>query len=133
MKSIVDAGIPLALGSDGVLNPYLNIMFATIAETNPPEALTVERALVAYTQGSAFAEFQEKNKGTLAPGMLADLAILSQDIFTVPVAALPRTVSAPHHHGRQDCVRALEASRERRASRDAAAAALEQAQQRMLR
>ena len=72
---------------------YLNIMFATIDASNPPEALTVEQALVAYTRGSAFAEFQEKNKGSLAPGMLADLAVLSQDIFKVPVDTLPRTVS----------------------------------------
>ena len=47
----------------------------------------------AYTLGSAYAEFAEKEKGTLAPGMLADIAVLSQDIFTIPVDALPRTES----------------------------------------
>jgi predicted amidohydrolase YtcJ len=93
VKSIGRAGIPLALGSDGPMNPFMNIMFATIHEVNPPEALSVEEALVAYTRGSAFAEFMESRKGTLAPGMLADLAILSQDIFKIPVADLPKTTS----------------------------------------
>jgi predicted amidohydrolase YtcJ len=46
LQSIVRAGIPFALGSDGPLNPYLNIMFATMNATNPSEALTVEQALV---------------------------------------------------------------------------------------
>ena len=45
------------------------------------------------TRGSAFAEFAEREKGTLAPGMLADIAVLSQDIFTVPARALPGTTS----------------------------------------
>jgi predicted amidohydrolase YtcJ len=93
IKSMVEAGVPLAFGSDGPMNPYLNIMFATIVASNPPEALTVEQALVAYTRGSAFAEFQEKSKGTLEPGMLADVAVLSQDIFKVPADTLRRTVS----------------------------------------
>jgi predicted amidohydrolase YtcJ len=44
-------------------------------------------------RGSAFAEMAEHEKGTLAPGMLADLAVLSQDIFTVPAPALPSTHS----------------------------------------
>ena len=42
---------------------------------------------------SPFAELAETQKGSLAPGMLADIAVLSQDIFTVPVEALPRTES----------------------------------------
>ena len=45
------------------------------------------------TRGSAYAEFAEREKGTLAPGMLADLAVLSQDVFTVPPSALPGTTS----------------------------------------
>ena len=93
VKSIVRSGVPFALGSDGPINPFLNIMFATINEGNPQEALTVEDALTAYTRGSAYAEFAEKTKGTLAPGMLADLAILSQDIFRVPPPDLPKTTS----------------------------------------
>jgi predicted amidohydrolase YtcJ len=53
--------------------------------------LTREQALAAYTQGSAYAEFAEKEKGTLEPGKLADLAVLSQNIFEVPAEALPAT------------------------------------------
>ena len=101
LKSMLKAGVPLALGSDGPLNPFLNIMFAVTHPANPAEALTVEEALVAYTRGSAFAdgmhqptgEWMEQRKGTLAPGKLADLAILSQDIFKVPVPDLPKTSS----------------------------------------
>ena len=81
------------MGSDGLLNPFLNILFATIHPVNPAEAISREEAVIAYTRGSAFAEFAEKEKGTLAPGMLADLAVLSQDIFTIPVDQLPATGS----------------------------------------
>jgi predicted amidohydrolase YtcJ len=85
MKSLLAAGIPLALGSDGPMNPFLNIMAATTHPTNPKEALTREQAVTAYTAGSAFAQFKEKDKGQLTVGKLADLAILSADVFTVPV------------------------------------------------
>jgi predicted amidohydrolase YtcJ len=93
MKSAIAAGVHVALGSDGPLNPYLNISFATIAANNPDESMTREQALAAYTRGSALAEFEEDHKGTLAPGMLADFAMLSQDIFKVPTDALPATSS----------------------------------------
>ncbi len=85
MKSLLDAGIPVAIGSDGPMNPFLNIMAATTHPTNPREALTREQAVSAYTAGSAFAEFKEKEKGQLVVGKLADLAVLSADVFTVPV------------------------------------------------
>ena len=49
--------------------------------------------MIAYTRGSAYAEGLENSKGTLFPGMLADLAVLSHDIFTVPTQDLPKTVS----------------------------------------
>jgi predicted amidohydrolase YtcJ len=86
-------GIPLAIGSDGPLDPFLNLYFAVTHPDNPREALTLEAAVVAYTRGSAYAEHAEHEKGTLAPGMLADLAVLSRDIFTVPVDELPGTES----------------------------------------
>jgi predicted amidohydrolase YtcJ len=94
VKSAVAAGVPLALGSDGPLNPFLNIMLAAQNPANPPEALTVAQAVRAYTAGSAYAEFLEKEKGAIAPGMLADIAILSQDIFESPLEQLPATTSA---------------------------------------
>ena len=92
-RSLVEAGVPVAIGSDGPRNPYLNLMFAATHPNNPDEALTREQAVVAYSYGSAYAEFAEHDKGTLAPGMLADLAVLSQNIFTVPAPSLPSTTS----------------------------------------
>jgi predicted amidohydrolase YtcJ len=93
LKSLLAAGIPLALGSDAPTNPYLDIMFASNPGNRPSEAITREQAVIAYTRTSAYAEFQENDKGTLEPGKLADIAVLSQDIFTVPTPELPKTVS----------------------------------------
>ena len=93
VKGAIAAGVPFAIGSDGVTNPFLNIMFAAMNPSNPSQALTVEQAVAAYTRGSAFAELAERQKGTIAVGMLADVALLSQDIFKTPLAELPRTTS----------------------------------------
>jgi hypothetical protein len=93
LRSLLEGGVHLAIGSDGPLNPYLNIMFAVLNPVHPDEALTREQAVIAYTHGSAFAEFTEQDKGTITPGKLADIAVLSQDIFTVPVDTLPATES----------------------------------------
>jgi len=92
-RSLLEAGIPLAFGSDGPNNPYLNIMFASVYPGKPKEALTREQAVIAYTLTSAYAEFAEKDKGSLEPGKLADLAVLSQDIFAIPPQDLPKTES----------------------------------------
>ena len=83
----------MAFGSDGPLNPFLGILFAVTNPTNPPEAVSMEDAVHAYTYESAYVEFAEKEKGMLAPGMLADLAVLSQDIFAIPPDKLPATRS----------------------------------------
>jgi hypothetical protein len=93
LHSLLDAGIPLAIGSDGPVNPFLNIMLASTFSRNPSEALTREQAVTAYTLTSAYAEFAEKDKGSLEPGKLADLAILSQDIFKIRAGNLPTTES----------------------------------------
>ena len=83
----------MALGSDGPLNPFLNIMLAASHPGNPKEAITREQAIIAYTLTSAYAEFAEKDKGSLEPGKLADLAVLSQDIIKVSAGDLPKTES----------------------------------------
>jgi predicted amidohydrolase YtcJ len=93
IRSMIDAGIPFALGSDGPMNPFLNIMFASIHPDNPAEAITREQAVRAYTYGSAFAEFAENEKGTIATGKLADLVVLSQDIFAATASELPKVNS----------------------------------------
>jgi hypothetical protein len=93
IRSFVEAGIPFALGSDGPMNPFLNIMLASIHPDNPPQAISRRQAVRAYTFGSAYAEFTETQKGTLAKGKLADLAVLSQDIFIASVPDLPKTQS----------------------------------------
>jgi predicted amidohydrolase YtcJ len=46
---LLSAGIPLAIGSDGLLNPYVNIMFAVMHPMRPNEGLTREQAVIAYT------------------------------------------------------------------------------------
>ena len=96
LRTAAEAGVPVALGADaggGGQNPWLNLMMASLHPVNPAEALSREDALAAYTRGSAYAEGMEREKGTLAPGMLADLAVLSQDVLTVPPDALPATES----------------------------------------
>jgi predicted amidohydrolase YtcJ len=92
-KSLIRAGIPVALGSDGPLNPYLNIMFACIHPVHPSEAIAREEAVIAYTRTAALAEGLQYVKGKLRPGKLADLTVLSQDIFTILLDALPATYS----------------------------------------
>lgn len=90
--SLLHAGIPIAIGSDvsgQPLSPLLNLMFAVTNPLHPDEGLTLEEAVIAHTRGSAYAEFEEYRKGTLAPGMLADLVVLSDDIFRMPPGAIP--------------------------------------------
>jgi predicted amidohydrolase YtcJ len=93
MRSLVEANIPVAVGSDGPMNPFLNIMFATTHPYNREEAISRRQAVEAYTRGSAYAEFAEKEKGTVTRGKLADLTVLSQDIFAAPDPELPKTQS----------------------------------------
>jgi predicted amidohydrolase YtcJ len=89
MRSVLEAGIRFALGTDGAENPFRNILLASTHPLNPREALTREQAVTAFTRGAAYAEFAEKEKGTLAPGMLADFVVLSKDVFTAPADQVP--------------------------------------------
>lgn len=94
-RSLLDSGAVLAFGTDSPvasLNPLIGIYSAVTRRTTdgknpdgwiPEQKITVEEAVRAYTYGSAYAEFQEKVKGTLAPGMLADMVILSDNIFKI--------------------------------------------------
>mgnify|MGYP003486120890 FL=1 len=62
------------------LDPLLGIYAAV---NSGPRSISVYEAVKAYTIGSAYAEFQEREKGTIETGKLADLIILSDDIFTI--------------------------------------------------
>ena len=87
-------GVVLAFGTDYPVEPVepFRGLYAAVTrksedgkkEYYPEQKLTMEQAIAAYTTGSAFAEFAEKDKGTLAPGMLADLVVLDTDITSVP-------------------------------------------------
>jgi predicted amidohydrolase YtcJ len=85
-RSLLDAGVHLAFGSDMPgeveFNPLVGIHNAV--NRSGPEAITPLEALKAYTLGSAYAEFQEGEKGSVEAGKLADLALLSDDPLTVP-------------------------------------------------
>jgi len=99
-RSMLDAGAPVAFGSDwpvAPLNPILGIYAAVTRATLdgkhtdgwfPDQRLTVEEALSAYTHGSAYAAFQENEKGSITPGKLGDIVVLSDDLFTIPPAKI---------------------------------------------
>ena len=89
-------GVRLALGTDwdvAALNPMLTVYAAVTRATLdgknpngwfPEQKLTVPETVEAYTMGSAYAEFQENQKGSITPGKLADMVLLSDDIFSIP-------------------------------------------------
>ncbi len=102
-RSLLDAGAVLAFGSDWTVAP-MDVMAGIYAAVTrrtldgkrpdgwiPAQKITVQEAVRAYTYGSAYAEFQEKEKGTLAPGMLADVVMLDQDIFAIKPATIDKT------------------------------------------
>jgi len=97
----VNHGVTVAFGSDdpfGPLPPLLGLYAATTRksedgkmEFHPEQKLTIDQAIAAYTTGAAFAEFAEKEKGTLAPGMLADFVVLDQDVTAILPEQILRT------------------------------------------
>jgi predicted amidohydrolase YtcJ len=99
-RSLLDHGVTLAFGTDwdvAPLNPllglYAAVTRATLDGKNPQgwiaeQKITLAEAVEAYTLGSAFAEFQEKEKGSITAGKLADMVILSEDIFAIKPEAL---------------------------------------------
>ena len=87
-------GVTLAFGTDYPVEPVTPFrgIYAAVTrksedgqqEYYPEQKLTIEQAIAAYTAGSAFAEFAEKDKGTLATGMLADFVVLDRDLTAIP-------------------------------------------------
>jgi hypothetical protein len=103
-RSLLDAGTVLAFGSDcpvESLDPLAGIHAAVTRRRadgspgpegwHPEERITVEEAVRAYTLGAAYASGEEREKGSIAPGKLADLVVLSQDIFAIPPMAILET------------------------------------------
>ncbi len=92
-RTFLDKGVRLAFGTDWSVAPldpmkglYAAVTRATLDGKNPngwvPEQkIKLPEAVEAYTMGSAYAEFQEKEKGSITPGKLADMVLLSDDIF----------------------------------------------------
>lgn len=100
-KSFLDAGVPLAFGTDYPVEPitpfrgvYVGVTRMNEAGTmtfHPEEKLTIGQTLYAYTQGSAFAEFAEHWKGILAPGYVADFIVLDRDLTAVAPSEILKT------------------------------------------
>ena len=100
-KSFLDAGVPLAFGTDYPVEPITPFrgLYASITRRNeagtmdfhPEQKITIWQAIYAYTQGSAYAEFMEQKKGRLAPGFLADFVVLDRDVTTVPPPEILKT------------------------------------------
>jgi predicted amidohydrolase YtcJ len=88
--ALLNQGVTLAFGTDypvEAITPFRGLYAAVTRksedgrqEFHPEQKLTIDQAIAAYTSGSAFAEFEEKEKGKLAPGMLADFVVLDRDI-----------------------------------------------------
>ncbi len=94
-RSLLQTGVHLPLSSDfpgETLNPFYGIYAAITRQDpqgNPPggwhpeQKLSLDEALRGYTIEGAYAEFEEKSKGTIEPGKLADLTVISSDITKV--------------------------------------------------
>jgi predicted amidohydrolase YtcJ len=99
-RTFLQHGVRLAFGTDwdvAPLNPMLGLYAAVTRATLdgknpagwfPEEKLTVSEAIEAYTMGSAYAEFNEQNTGSLTPGKLADIVLLNADLFSIPPETL---------------------------------------------
>ncbi|MEP7226216.1 MAG: amidohydrolase [Gemmatimonadales bacterium] len=101
-RSLLDGGAHLAFGSDWTvapIDPLLGIYAAVTRRTLdgknprgwvPKEKISVEEALRAYTAGNAYGVFAENRRGKLAPGYLADLVLLDQDLTAIPAETIDR-------------------------------------------
>jgi predicted amidohydrolase YtcJ len=102
-RTLLDTGASLAFGSDWPVAPMVPLMGIYAAATRrtldgkhpdgwvPEQKITVAEAIRAYTMGSAYASFEEKIKGSIEPGKLADLVVLSDDILSIDPVAIAKT------------------------------------------
>jgi hypothetical protein len=99
-RSFLDAGVPLAFGTDwpvAPLDPMRSVYAAVTRETLegahpggwvPEEKIGLDEAFAAYASGSSYADGTESWKGRLAPGFAADLVVLSEDPWAIPAEDL---------------------------------------------
>ncbi|MEQ8484355.1 MAG: amidohydrolase [Pseudomonadales bacterium] len=99
-RHLIETGAVIGNGSDVPVEPINAIAsyYASVTRVmnngevfHPEHVMTREEALASYTINNAFAAFEEDLKGSLTPGKLADIVVLSQDILSVPDAAIPAT------------------------------------------
>ena len=100
-KQFLDNSVPLAFGTDYPVEPITPFrgIYSAVTRKNeagtkeyyPEQKLTIQQALAAYTVGSGYAQFAEKEKGTLAPGMLADFVVLDRDLTKVAPLEILKT------------------------------------------
>jgi predicted amidohydrolase YtcJ len=102
-QTMLKNGVPLAFGTDfpvESINPLRGLYACVTRELpgggppggwQPQERLTIEECLRAYTAGSAYAEFEEHRKGTIAPGMLADIVVFPADLTRISPSDLLHT------------------------------------------
>ena len=111
-KTFLDAGVPLAFGTDYPVEPITPFrgLYAAVTRKNeagtkeyfPANKLTRGQALYAYTQGSAYAECAETHKGKLVPGYDADFILVDRDLYKVDAPAiLKTTVKATYVDGKE--------------------------------
>jgi predicted amidohydrolase YtcJ len=93
IRKLIDEGIPLGGGTDSSVvhyDPFLSLWWMVTRNTvtagtlGPDQKITRQEAIKLYTIGSAYFTFDEKIKGSIEPGKLADLVILDKDILTCP-------------------------------------------------
>ncbi len=99
-RTMLDNHVHLAFGTDWPVVPLepLTSLYAAVTRATtdgkhpqgwyPAQKLTVAEAIEAYTMGSAYAEFQEKQKGSITEGKLADVVLLSDDLFAIDPRAI---------------------------------------------
>jgi predicted amidohydrolase YtcJ len=97
-RKLLQANARIAFGTDFAVEPLDPVegLYSAVTRQSrqrpgtppggwlPQERLSMEEAIALYTAGSAYAEFQEKDKGSLEPGKLADLVVWDRDLLTVP-------------------------------------------------
>jgi predicted amidohydrolase YtcJ len=92
-RTLLNNGAVLAWGTDwpvSSLNPMENL-YQLVTRYYKEERLTMAEAIKYYTYGSAYASFEEDIKGTLEEGKLADMVVLSKDLFSIPPREILRT------------------------------------------